>query len=481
MNSDDEERFESADEGHDEDEDNSLLTPTQDTTQETPKSISDNKQEQQQQPETASWTGWGSFLSTAVSAVTETLSADVNSLYTTAKDLGGELKKVTDTTMDNVYGTLDPDYQQDMQQQQQNKDDTLNTDKEASDEKKVSSKVPTGSITHTTESVMKAIDTTFDFTSDLLGNAVMGGYRKLEAANISEKLDTLKQSIETNEVLHHGQAVGQTLFANGLSALEAIGSVVGVQAAESLAKAARGKSEKSVTVRTVNKKRKMTLTDYFEDNCGNAHLQALEMLSTEATLKRNAFAEPVQLKIKNDLEKLEELFDMDDLVEGMALSTVSSTFQNDTGYQHVQSLLQQIGVMNQTQLIRANEFIVKIETLISTESSAVSSLTADNDDQLQFLSKHLDTTLNDSIQSFANFSEKGCEQMLRIAEIMLMVIAEEMLKAQQAAVDPETSTVETMDSKKVITHAKVILDVALVFLKVYSKYEISLTFRNCNL
>jgi hypothetical protein len=39
-----------------------------------------------------------------------------------------------------------------------------------------------------TETVLKAIDNTFDFTADLLGNAVLGGYRTLEAAKIPEKV-----------------------------------------------------------------------------------------------------------------------------------------------------------------------------------------------------------------------------------------------------------------------------------------------------
>jgi hypothetical protein len=36
----------------------------------------------------AAWGGWGSFLSSAVSAVKESLAADVDSLVTTARDLG---------------------------------------------------------------------------------------------------------------------------------------------------------------------------------------------------------------------------------------------------------------------------------------------------------------------------------------------------------------------------------------------------------
>jgi hypothetical protein len=94
---------------------------------------------------------------------------------------------------------------------------------------------------------MNAIDKTLDFTSDLLGYAVIvrltnqyisnsqGGYKKIEAAKISEKFDELKQNVGNSDVVSQSRDVGALLVANGLTALEAIGSVVGARAAQGLA------------------------------------------------------------------------------------------------------------------------------------------------------------------------------------------------------------------------------------------------------
>lgn len=59
-------------------------------------------------PAPASAWSWGGFLTSAVSAVAESLTADVDSLVGTAKNVGEGLKKATVESVDRVYGTLDP-------------------------------------------------------------------------------------------------------------------------------------------------------------------------------------------------------------------------------------------------------------------------------------------------------------------------------------------------------------------------------------
>lgn len=148
------------------------------------------QQPQHQQPET-SWSGggWGSWLSQAVTAVTESLQSDVDSLVSTAKDLGGGLKKITVESIDRVYETLDdapkvPASNEIIEEGQRlagggddddDDGDEQRIEKQKADKKinAVNGSVGTGSILQSTEGVLGAIDRTLDFTSDLLGNAVL--------------------------------------------------------------------------------------------------------------------------------------------------------------------------------------------------------------------------------------------------------------------------------------------------------------------
>jgi hypothetical protein len=184
-----------------------------------------------------SWSGWGSFLSSAVSAVAESLQSEVDAVMHTAKDL-------TDT----VYHTLD---------QPPNASHPKEGDPEAPEGSPDVIREPVG--------VLSAIDKTLDFTSDLLGNAVLESYKQLEKA-------------KSHQMVRDGTQVGQKLVQNGLTALEAIGSVVGSKAVEILvADNVRSASNAPVsnTGNDSSKRapREMNLLDYFEDNCGNAHLQ----------------------------------------------------------------------------------------------------------------------------------------------------------------------------------------------------------------
>jgi hypothetical protein len=270
----DSEEFASASEGEEEQEsqtkdEGQLSEPAQ-----SPKQNSEEDKQQITQPENVQqsqttqasgggWGGWGSFLASAVSAVQETLKDDIDNMYNSAKGISENIMALditgeTETAVDNTKAEESSSTQQPK--------DTVKTD----------------AILKSTETVLSAIDKTLDFTSDLLGNAVLGGYRQLEKANISEKIGDLEKS----ELFTQGKQVGHTLVANGLTALEAIGSVVGAKAAQALAEA-RGKQiqqqEQQEEDRKAGKKRKQkkdpTLEALFEDNCGNAHLQVFKFYS----------------------------------------------------------------------------------------------------------------------------------------------------------------------------------------------------------
>jgi hypothetical protein len=56
---------------------------------------------------------------------------------------------------------------------------------------------------------------------------------------LGDKIGRLKVNVEQSEVVSQSKEVGENLLAHGLTALEAIGSVIGMQAAQSLAETVR--------------------------------------------------------------------------------------------------------------------------------------------------------------------------------------------------------------------------------------------------
>lgn len=226
--------------------------------------------------EASGWSGWTSFLTSAVSAVQETLKEDIDTLYTSAVNTTSTLSKtlVPSPTDDNPTVA---------EGEQQLADDSTSAKAEQhsqNDDRK--GFVKTDSILHSTETILSTIDKTLDFTSDLLGNAVLGGYRQIEKANLPEKLGNIEKSLKETVMNEKGLT---EVLKSGVGALEMIGSVVGTKATAVLAETRlRQRAEaseydqnsgdgKKSDGSSVKKKRKVNLDDLFEDNCGNAHLQ----------------------------------------------------------------------------------------------------------------------------------------------------------------------------------------------------------------
>ncbi|KAJ1656353.1 hypothetical protein IWQ61_004056 [Dispira simplex] len=73
------------------------------------------------------------------------------------------------------------------------------------------------------DKLLNTLDVTFDFASNFLGNAVFGGYRTIEQANLGEKLQQLRANPETRQKLEESLTMGNTAVKSGLAALESLG------------------------------------------------------------------------------------------------------------------------------------------------------------------------------------------------------------------------------------------------------------------
>lgn len=389
MEHDEDEEFASASEG----EDLSRISDDEKVL-ETPKQAESRSSDQTAQ----SWTGWGSWLGSAVNAVQESFQDDVNSLLNTAKNIG-----------DTVYETLDGP--------------VIDTSSQEKSNQSTKQAIPTGNLLQSTEVVLGSVDKALDFTSDILGNAVLESYRSIENARLGEKIKDLNQS----DVLTNSKEVGHTVIRNGLTALEAIGTVVGNQAARRLAESKDSREPK----KTESAVKDWTIEDQFEDNCGMAHLEALEMLAAECSLKVKGRGKALNAKALPIFRKLQREFDFEESIEE-ALETEESTLSSTEGFQHFCSLMESIGVSNRkpTENLQSmlNDCIFQVENMRDEmlESMEGDLIHSREDFNLILSSKHqlLKTTF---LTKISNIAEKICELILRIAEIFLMAIAEDRL------------------------------------------------------
>ena len=180
--------------------------------------------------------------------------------------------------------------------------------------------------------------------------------------------------------------------------------------------------------------REATVGDFFEDNCGNAHLQALEMLATESNVKVKSFGQDVLRKSDKLFKDLDKHFDLDDLLEDV-LENEDSILSTEDGFQKAVDLLAQMGITNTTQLVKMRDYVTsKVEKLGSLNREFVEKIKAlkQMDEYSDAIKNQIKDLRIDSMSTLAAISEKACEQILRMCEIFIMSIAEEKLENDDA-------------------------------------------------
>ncbi|KAJ1960899.1 hypothetical protein IWQ62_004054 [Dispira parvispora] len=114
-----------------------------------------------------------------------------------------------DAAEPSVAALLDQQLETETQTKESNPERTLDT--------------PVALASEAGDKLLTTLDATFDFASNFLGNAVFGGYRTIEQANLGEKLQRLRANSEARQKLEESLAVGNTAVQSGLAALENLG------------------------------------------------------------------------------------------------------------------------------------------------------------------------------------------------------------------------------------------------------------------
>ncbi|KAI3640235.1 hypothetical protein MIR68_001113 [Amoeboaphelidium protococcarum] len=393
------------------------------------------QQSEKQQQEQPSAGGWSSWLTSAISAVQESLQDDLNEISETAKDIGGKVTKVSDVVGTKVYTTLDGGQTVDFRAADDQSVGGGSDNVDDGDGQQVITS-PNGSIMKGTEVVIKGLDSAMDFTSDLLGNAVLTSIKKLNEVQIQDKLKD-------------GQVVGQVLFQNGVGALEAIGSIIGNKTANLLAENRNQQKQKNMQQNKLKGRRLpriATVHDYFDDNCGLAHMQALEMLSEEAKSK-TLVIQDVETSLVDQLLSQEKLQD-----GCIKLAIDSEHFNQASAFaSESRDILQNVGVGNFTQVDDMDKYQstvqIKIQQKFEQYQAQMDKIN-DQDNQGEERENVTDnfTRQYQSLcaQSLADIAEMSCEQILRLAEIFLMSIAEQQIKAGEQSTSDRADNVDKL-------------------------------------
>ncbi|RKP36315.1 hypothetical protein BJ085DRAFT_36804 [Dimargaris cristalligena] len=187
-------------------------------------------------PTTAAASGWGGWSSLLTSA---------ESIYSQAHKISENIK---DLSIDDVYAKLDPDFKKHTTSpptaqptavspgpdaERQTFADLLDrsladtappTSTNESDPNSAEGRVnPAALAADAGDSLLGTLDKTFDFASNILGNAVLGGYKTIEQANLAERLTQLRDNPETRQALDNSLWLGESAMKSSLAALENLG------------------------------------------------------------------------------------------------------------------------------------------------------------------------------------------------------------------------------------------------------------------
>ncbi|KAL1924189.1 uncharacterized protein VTP21DRAFT_7224 [Calcarisporiella thermophila] len=427
--------------------------------------------------DSARWeSSWGSWLSSAVKTVENVVhNADVDSIYAKAQTLGKEFRNVTSVGIDRVYGSLDPDWQgdsesapnvnastshQELGESNREKSSQVSSPTLGEKDFRVKEKVET-----TAEALLSTIDKTFDFASNALGSAVFGGYRNLQQANLGKRLDELRQNVDTTPV----QQVSENVVSQSLGALELLG-----KRAMEVVNEQRNRVRKDKDIDPTQKKQMLdqldqdaanlrstalspiqmqtmivenigpSLKELFEKSRGSEHIQRLNLLNQEAANKFSQLAsEQPELvdRAKESFQQLDDIFLEQSIIELMQEND-ESVMGDSKSFQELVSLLEKLGVKASTQLRQMRSITRRLGTTSENtvanlkqswdEFSVVGDITEQKISVRKFLGDHLANTYSVGLKTTVSFTERSCEQMLRLAENFLMRIAEDQMHGENS-------------------------------------------------
>ncbi|KAF9133980.1 hypothetical protein BGW39_008467 [Mortierella sp. 14UC] len=255
---------------------------------------------------------------------------------------------------------------------------------------------------------------------------------------VSEKMDRLALSNPTLE------AVGGNVVSTGLGALEILG-------------------KRAVDVISDVVPPRMNIGTMFEESGGKAHLVSLRSLASAASTRVNVITTS-----RPDFLNASQLDDLEQLLDHHALDTAVGEPTTDLLAGHkdfrvMVALLEQMGVQGTTHLRQLRNCTRKLSTLVPDNVNAFEQEWHNHQTRAsekdffargpikKFFESRLLTVYFDGLRALAQFTDKTCDQILRLAENFNIRVAEKSSNASSLSSDgDDASRLATLALAKVL-------------------------------
>ncbi|KAF9929332.1 hypothetical protein FBU30_001693 [Linnemannia zychae] len=328
----------------------------------------------------------------------------------------------------------------------------------------------------------EALFSTLDFASNAIGSAVLGVHRKVTQAGqtqqqknnnlefqqirssnpawgtpqrresndsgkeISEKMDRLGL---TNPTL---ESVGGNVVSTGLGALEILGKravdvISDVRRAGHLSQGNSGNSEIFDEQNSFKIPPRMNVANLFEESGGKSHLASLRSIASAAskrvdviTTSRPDFLNAGQL---DDLEQLFDTYALDSAVEELTVDLLAG----HKDFRAMVALLEQMDVHGTGHLRQLRNCTRKLSTLVPDNVNAFEQEWHNHQTRAsekdffargpikKFFETGLLTVYFDGLRALVQFTDKTCDQILRLAENFNIRVAEKSSNPNSSSTD----------------------------------------------
>ncbi|KAF9901328.1 hypothetical protein EC991_006255 [Linnemannia zychae] len=330
----------------------------------------------------------------------------------------------------------------------------------------------------------EALFSTLDFASNAIGSAVLGVHRKVtqvgqtqqqknsgldfqparsaspawstpqrresgdSGKEVSEKMDRLALSNPTLE------AVGGNVVSTGLGALEILGKravdvISDVRRAGHLSHGQGGPSDVFDEQNSFKVPTRMNIATMFEESGSKAHLVSLRSLASAAATRVNVItASRPDFLNAGQLDDLEQLLDYHAL-DNVAKEPTADLLAGHKDFRAMVALLEQMGVQGTTYLRQLRNCTRKLSTLVPDNVNAFEQewhnrqTRASEKDFFargsikKFFESRLLTVYFDGLRALAQFTDKTCDQTLRLAENFNIRVAEKSSSGSSPSSDDD--------------------------------------------
>ncbi|KAJ1965516.1 hypothetical protein H4R35_007056, partial [Dimargaris xerosporica] len=275
-------------------------------------------------------------------------------------------------------------------------------------------------VAETGDLLLGTLDKTFDFASNLLGNAVLGGYKTVEDARLAEHLEHLRDNVDAREKLAASLKIGESAMRSGLGALESLGR----NAVDVISDKRQARSDETSPPGVTNGLSPSVDAEswmgQFDAHEGRQCLQTAVQLTKDTRKQLVAIldhSDTLRHQTQQALVNLECQLDGHSLLESTSVGDCSLfAFSNQESITALERLLGQLGIQDSEQFPILQDICEDIQEYANeTVPELVEECAQSFPEEL---SQTLDALKTTARKALAEYAAAACKQSLEAAETL---------------------------------------------------------------